>query len=53
MAELYRMANGFDIGAIIKVILGKILRSVILLILYIDSKSFYDCIVKLGTIYEK
>ncbi len=47
------MAHGFDIGAIIKAIFGKMLKSVVSLILYTDSKSLYDCLVKLGTTKEK
>lgn len=44
------MANGFNIGIIIKVIFKKILKSDILFILYIDLKFYYNCLVKLSTI---
>ena len=52
-AELYGMAHGFDIGAIIKATLEKILRLAVPLILCTDSKSLYNCLVKLGTTREK
>ena len=47
------MAYGFDIGAIIKTILGKVLQAKILLVLYMNSTSLYNCLVKLGTTYKK
>jgi hypothetical protein len=46
--------NGFDIGAIIKSTLEQILRiKTLTLLLCTDSKSLYDCLVKLGTTQEK
>jgi len=52
-AELYGMAHGFDIGAAIKATIEKILQISLPLILCTDSKSLYDCLVKLGTTREK
>lgn len=46
------MAYGFNIRAMIKVILKKILGSTTPLILYTDSKFFYDYFLKLGTIQK-
>ena len=48
--ELYGMVYGFDIGAVIKVTLRKILGSAIEQNLYTDSKSLYDYLVKLDII---
>jgi hypothetical protein len=47
------MAHGFDTGAAIKSTIEAILRIQLPLILYTDSKSLYDCLVKLGTTQEK
>jgi len=52
-SELYVMVHGFDIGIAIKTTLDKILRRPVPLILCTDSRSLYDCLVKLGTTNEK
>lgn len=51
--ELYGMAHGFDLGAVLKATISKILQKDIPLILCTDSKSLYDCLVRLGTTLEK
>jgi hypothetical protein len=48
-SELYGIANGFDIGTAIKSTIDKILQINLPLILYTDSKSLYDCLVRRGT----
>jgi hypothetical protein len=57
-SELYALTYGFDIAAVIKATLTKILKprknkDTIPLVICIDSKSLYDCLVKLGTTREK
>ena len=52
-SELYGMAHGFDIGTAIKSTTDKILRINTPLVLCTDSKSLYDCLVRLGTTQEK
>jgi hypothetical protein len=48
------MAHGFDIRATIKSTIEKILRiDALPLVLCTDSKSLYDCFVKLRTTQEK
>jgi hypothetical protein len=48
------MANGFDIGAAIKKAIEKIVKTEDLsLLLYTDSKSLYEYLVKLGTTHKK
>jgi hypothetical protein len=47
------MTHGYDIGAAIKSTIDKILRIDLPLILCTDSKSLYDCLVRLGTTQEK
>jgi hypothetical protein len=52
-SELYGMTHGFDIGTAIKSTVDRILQVNIPLILCTDSKSLYDCLVRLGTTQEK
>jgi hypothetical protein len=52
-SELYALAHGFDIAVAVKTTLDLILRKEVPLVLCTDSKSVYDCIVKLGTTQEK
>jgi hypothetical protein len=47
------MAHGFDAGAAIKSTIEAMLQIQLPLILCTDSKSLYDCLVKLGTTQEK
>jgi hypothetical protein len=47
------MAYGFDIGALVKLIIDKVLRIDLLLVLCTDFKSLYKCLVKLGITQEK
>uniref|UniRef100_A0A093UWB3 Transposon Ty2-OR1 Gag-Pol polyprotein n=1 Tax=Talaromyces marneffei PM1 TaxID=1077442 RepID=A0A093UWB3_TALMA len=54
-SETYAMANGFDVAAVIKSTLTQLLHlsEPIPLVLCTDSKSLYECLVKLGTTREK
>jgi hypothetical protein len=52
-SELYAMVQGFDIGASIKTTIEKALGIDLPLIVCTDSKSLYDCLVRLGTTAEK
>ncbi len=52
-AELFAMVHGFDVGSVLKSTLIKMLGITVLLILVTDSKSLYDCLVRLGTTVEK
>ena len=52
-SELYGMAHGFDIGASVKSTIDRALRVNLPLVLCTDSKSLYECLVKLGTTQEK
>jgi len=43
------MVHGFDIGAVVKLIVDRALEIDLPLVIYTDSKSLYECLVKLGT----
>jgi hypothetical protein len=47
------MAHGFDHAAVIKATIEKILQCNLSLIVCTDSKSLYECLVKLGSTQEK
>ncbi len=48
------MAHGFNLEGLIKSTFEKALAlSNLLLVLYIDSKSLYNCLIKLGTTQKK
>ena len=54
-SETYALANGFDAAATIKSTLTQLLHLTepLPLIVCTDSKSLYECLVKLGTTHEK
>ena len=52
-SKLYNIAYGFNISDLVKSIINKVLEIEVLLVIYIDSKSLYKYLVKLGTIREK
>jgi hypothetical protein len=52
-SELYGMAHGFDMGASVKSTIDKMLGIELPLVVCTDSKSLYECLVKLGTTQEK
>jgi hypothetical protein len=53
VSELYGMAHGFDMGVSVKSTVDRALQIDLPLVVYTDSKSLYECLVKLGTIQEK
>jgi len=53
VSELYGIAHGFDISGLVKTTINRILEIEVPLVIYIDSKSLYEYLVKLGTIREK
>ncbi len=53
VAERYVMTNDFDIESMIKSTMKRILNVFIFLILLIDSRSLFDCLIKLETTLEK
>jgi hypothetical protein len=52
-AELFAMIHDFDVESILKSILIKMLVIDIFLILITDSKSLYDCLIRLSITIEK
>ena len=49
-SKLYSIAHGFNISGLVKSIINKALEIEVPLVIYIDSKSLYKYLVKLGTI---
>jgi hypothetical protein len=52
-AELYALAHDFDLDVALKATLSAILDRFVSLILCTDSKSLYDCLIKLDTTQRK
>ena len=52
-SELYNIIHGFNIGTLVKSIINRILEIELLLVIYINSKLLYKCLIKLGTTREK
>ena len=52
-SELYAIVAGFDIATTLQSTIKGIIQAKIPLILYTDSYSLYDCIIRLGTTAEK
>ncbi len=52
-AELYALAHDFDLDVVFKATLSAILDRFVFLVLCIDFKSLYDCLVKLDMIQKK
>jgi hypothetical protein len=52
-SELYAMSHGFDTTCALKDTLDKITQHQTLIVICIDSFLLYECLVKLGTTYEK
>jgi hypothetical protein len=48
-SELYGIVHGFNIGAVVKLIIDRALEIDLPLVVYIDSKSLYEYLIKLGT----
>jgi hypothetical protein len=47
------MAHGFDMGGSVKTTIDRTLEMEVPLVVCTDSKSLYECLVKLGTTREK
>ena len=48
--ELYNIAYSFNIDILVKSIVNRILEMNLLLVIYIDLKLLYKCLIKLETI---
>ncbi len=51
--ELFAMIHDFDVDSVLKTTFTKMLDAIIFLILATNSKSLYDCLVRLRTTIEK
>ncbi len=52
-SELYAIVYRFDTSTLIKSIIKRVLKINLLLVLCTDSKSLYNCLIRLGTTQEK
>jgi len=52
-SELYSIAHSFNIGGSVKSTINKALEIKVPLVIYTNSKSLYEYLVKLGTTREK
>ncbi len=52
-AKLYAMIYDFDVRSVLKITFTKMFQIIICLILIIDFKSLYDCLIRLDTIVKK
>ena len=53
ISKLFAMIQNFDVESILKSIVEKILQIFFFMIICIDFKSLYDCLVRLGSTHEK
>ena len=52
-AELFVMAQGFDVASVLKSTIEKMLQISLSMFICTDFKSLYDCLVRLGSTIEK
>ena len=52
-AELFAMAQKFDVASMLKSTIEKMLQISLPMVICTDSKSLYDCLVRLGSTIEK
>ncbi len=53
VVELYAMIHDFDVGSVLKATLTKMFDVLIFLTFVTDSKSLYDCLIRLEITVEK